>query len=271
MKTSISITDVGTPQMPFVLRGDYKESIDTAASLGFDAVEMHIRNPEKVNVDQIKEYCQNANIKVSSIGTGLSYGLDGLSLMSSDEDNRRAAVSRMMKYIEIAKELDAVIIIGLMKGLISNNGYDACIKILKESMCECLAVAEVNKVTIVFEVINRYESNFLTKIDETIDFVKAFDSKYLKIHIDTYHMNIEEPDLCESICKCKGLLGHVHIADSDRMYPGHAHIPFDKLFKTLEEIGYDGYLAVECLALPDPMECAIKCKQFFEQFIMKGY
>lgn len=265
MKTSISIIDVGTPQMPFVLRGDYKESIKTAASLGFDAVEMHIRNPEKIDVDKIKEYCASANIKVSSIGTGLSYGLDGLSLMSGDEENRQAAVSRMMKYIEIAKELDAVIIIGLMKGFISVDGYDACIKILRESMCECLAVAEINKVTIVFEVINRYESNFLTKIDETTRFVKEFDSEFLKVHIDTYHMNIEEPDLCESIRKCKGLLGHVHIADSDRMYPGHGHIPFDKLLGALREIGYDGYLAVECLSLPDSLECAQKSIDFFKQ------
>jgi sugar phosphate isomerase/epimerase len=266
MKTSISIIDVGTPQMPFVLRGDYKDSIQTASSLGFDAVEMHIRNPEKIDVDQIREYCASANIKVSSIGTGLSYGLDGLSFMSSDEENRRTAVNRMIKYIWIAKELDAVIIIGLMKGLISEEGYDICINRLKESLCECLAQAEINKVTIVLEVINRYESNFLTKIEETTCFVKAFDSKYLKVHIDTYHMNIEEPDLCESIRKCKGLLGHVHIADSDRMYPGHAHIPFDKLFKTLKEIGYDRYLAVECLALPDPLECAKKSAVFLKQF-----
>jgi len=252
--------------MPFILRGDYEKSIKQAAKLGFDAVEMHIRNPNEVDVQKIKQICKDNNIAISSIGTGLGYGLDGLSLTSGNEKIRKAAVKRIKDHIQIAKDLDAVIIIGLMKGLVDESeGYETCIARLKESMTECVKTAEENRALLVFETINRYESNLFVTIDETLKFVKEFDSDYLKVHIDTYHMNIEERDLRKSVLKCKGWLGHVHIADSDRMYPGHAHFPFDALFESLNEIGYDGYLAVECLALPGPDTCARASIKFFNE------
>ena len=265
MKTSISIIKEGTEKMPFVLRGEYDGSIKKAAELGFDAVEMHIRDPKEVDIASLKKSLAENGIAVSSIGTGLGYGMDGLSLTSADENIRRAAIQRIKDHIALGKELDAVIIIGLMKGLVDySEGHSTCLKRLKESMRECVKAAEEAKVLLVFETINRYESNLFVTIDETLDFVKQFGSDYLKVHIDTYHMNIEERDLCKAILKCKGMLGHVHIADSDRMYPGHAHIPFDALFESLNKIGYDGYLAVECLALPDPETCAQKTSEFFK-------
>ena len=264
MKTSISIIKEGTEKMPFVLRGEYEKSIKRAAELGFDAVEMHIRDPKEVNVAGLKKSLAENGIAVSSIGTGLGYGLDGLSLTSPDENIRQDAIKRIKEHISLGKELDAVIIIGLMKGLVDEKeGRAACVQRLKQSMTECIKEAEKEKVLLVFETINRYESNLFVTIDETLEFVKQFNSDYLKVHIDTYHMNIEESDLCEAILRCKGMLGHVHIADSDRMYPGHGHVPFDALFESLYKIGYDGYLAVECLAKPNPDTCAQKTSEFF--------
>ena len=265
MKTSISIIEKGTDKMPFVLRGDYEESIKEAAKLGFDAVEMHIRDPKEVDIEKIIDSCYKNNINVSSVGTGLGYGLDGLSLSSKDEDNRLLAIQRIKDHIALAKELGAIIIIGLMKGLVDySEGASKCLDRLEESMKECVKAAEDAGVLLVFETINRYESNLFVTIDETLDFVKKFNSAYLKVHIDTYHMNIEESNFISSVLKCKGWLGHVHIADSDRMYPGHAHIPFDKVFESLNNIGYEGYLAVECLALPDPHTCAQRTIEFFK-------
>ena len=251
--------------MPFVLRGDYTDSIQKAAQLGFDAVEMHIRDPKEVDIAALKKDLRINNISVSSIGTGLGYGIDGLSLTSPDESTRACAIERIRDHISLAKELDAVVIIGLMKGLVDESeGYDKCVSRLKESMRECIKSAKEANVILVFETINRYESNLFVTIDETLDFVKQFNSPHLKVHIDTYHMNIEERNLCESIMQCKGWLGHVHIADSDRMYPGHAHVPFDALFESLNKIDYKGYLAVECLALPSPEACAQKTSEFFK-------
>ena len=75
-------------------------------------------------------------------------------------------------------------------------------------------------------------------------------------HIDTFHMNIEEQDMNKSILKCGNSLGHVHFSDNDRMYPGHGHIQFENMLDALDQIGYTGYIAIECLANPSPLEAA---------------
>jgi len=69
--------------------------------------------------------------------------------------------------------------------------------------------------------------------------------------IDTFHMNIEEVSIYESIIKAKDYITHVHLADSNRWAPGSGHLDFAKIIKTLEEINYKGYLSAEILPLPD--------------------
>lgn len=263
MKTSISIVDSAGPKVPFVLRGNYYESIKLAKSIGYDAIELHVRDPKNVDAAKIINVCDHEKIAVSSIGTGLSYAIDGLSLMSKDDDIRHKAVLRLKDFISLAESLNAVVIIGLMKGIIQpDENYSTCETRVIDSIMQCMGLAEAKKVIVVLEAINRYESNFLTNIDETLLFVQKFHSDFLKVHIDTFHMNIEEASFKDSIIKCGNLLGHVHVADNDRMYPGHGHIQFGEVLETLDKSRYKGYIAVECLSLPEPFEAATKALSY---------
>ena len=73
--------------------------------------------------------------------------------------------------------------------------------------------------------------------------------------IDTYHMNIEEPDSCGAIRRVAGKLANFHIADSNRCGVGHGHIDFMPIMKALKEVGYDGYIGFEPQAPgPNPFE-----------------
>jgi sugar phosphate isomerase/epimerase len=74
----------------------------------------------------------------------------------------------------------------------------------------------------------------------------------LKLHIDTYHMNIEEDQIGRNILAAGKHIGHVHIADSNRGYPGAGHYNFVETIAALRAVGYQGALAVECLARPTP-------------------
>jgi sugar phosphate isomerase/epimerase len=68
---------------------------------------------------------------------------------------------------------------------------------------------------------------------------------------DLFHMNIEEDDLGESIRRAQGYLAHVHLADSNRAHPGAGHTDFARSFEALRDIGFDGYLAMECAVRGD--------------------
>ena len=82
-------------------------------------------------------------------------------------------------------------------------------------------------------------------------------------------MNIEEPDCAESIQKAGDKVGHIHVADSDRWYPGNAHYDFESTFKALMDIGYMGAVALESFQYPDMETAARRSLEFIQPFCRK--
>ena len=105
---------------------------------------------------------------------------------------------------------------------------------------------------------NRFESDWLHQIEDGVNYLKANDFKRIKLHIDTFHMNIEESDIGAAIRAAKGYIGHVHLADSDRWYPGHGHYDFKETLQALKDIGYTGTLALETSNYPCEDVCGEK-------------
>ncbi|NLU10661.1 MAG: sugar phosphate isomerase/epimerase [Tepidanaerobacter acetatoxydans] len=268
MKLSITIAKEASKNAPIVLRGSYTENIKKAAKMGYDAVEIHVNDPNTLDIGEIQKACEENNIVVSTIGTGMGYGMDGLSFTDPDGTVRDMAVKRIFDHICAAKELDAKVIIGSMRGTIADTNDR---KKYEEYALKCfdkiMNSAEKNNVIILNEAINRYETNFINNIEESLEFIEKINSPYLKLHLDTFHMNIEEQDMVKSILKAGKSLGHFHFADSDRWYPGHGHIDFKSIIKALKDISYDDYIAFECLPLPTPDEAARKGQNYIKVFI----
>jgi len=86
------------------------------------------------------------------------------------------------------------------------------------------------------------------------DLVAAAGSTGVRLLADTYHMSIEEDDLCAALRACAGVLGAVHLSDSNRHQPGTGHVPFGPVLATLAEIGFDGVLSVACRLRGEPGE-----------------
>jgi len=74
--------------------------------------------------------------------------------------------------------------------------------------------------------------------------------------LDTFHMNIEEPDILQSISACGDRIFHFHVADSNRWYPGAGHLDFAGILSRLQSTGYDGFVSGEFMPLPDPLTAA---------------
>ena len=251
---------------PLVFRGPYETMIPKAAGIGYDAMELHIHDSSALNRDALKKLFASNRITLSSIGTGSAYAEEGLSLAGDDADIRARAVQRMREHIVTARDYDAVVIVGLIKGMIRDSrsriDYD---RNLKASLDELLPFAAENGVVLVVEILNRYESDWLNTIDEGLAFLEKYDSEHLKLHIDTYHMNVEESDIGFSIRKAKGKVGHCHIADSDRWYAGHGHYDFRETVEALRDIGYDRALSVESFMYPNPEESARRSLETLKQ------
>ncbi len=253
MKLAVTIVKEAAAQAPLVLRGDYADSIREAAKIGYDAVELHVADPAEVDRRVVRAACEAAGIGMSSIGTGLASVRDGLTLTSREPNVRRRAIDRLQQFILLGSDFGSVVIVGLMKGLVRDSTdrteYDAT---LTEALTECLPMARGSGVTLVLEAMNRYESDILNTIEECVRTIERLDSPNLKLHIDTYHMNIEEDHIERNIVAAGRHIGHVHIADSQRGYPGTGHYDFAETIAALKAVGYEGALAVECLPRPTP-------------------
>jgi sugar phosphate isomerase/epimerase len=268
MITSITGINEASWDTPIVLRGSYERMIADAANIGYDAIELHIRDPFLLDVKKIKRYLNFSRIQWSAIGTGPSYSKDKVYLTHKELEIRRLARNRILRYIEIASEFGATVIIGLIKGQIKDSGNQEKYEdYLVEGLNVCLRRAEQLGVILAMEVIDRYESDYINKVDEGLAFIHKIGSENLKLHLDTFHMNIEETDCADSIMKCKDYIGHVHVADSDRWFLGHGHYNFGATFEALKTIGYEGAVSLESYLYPEPITCATRSLNYLKNWL----
>lgn len=269
MELSITISSVGPKSAPIVLRGDYQQQILKAKSFGYNQVELHIRDPKTLDLAPILEALELNNIRVSTLGTGQAYVDDRLFFSSFEDEVRQAAVQRVKDHIKLAALLGAKVIIGTIKGILPvivlerKRAYGLVVDCLKD----CLDEAERQNVQLSLEAINRYETNFLNTAAETVALIKELGSKRLGLLLDTFHMNIEEASLAETVRKYGKYLTHVHIADSNRWAPGQGHLDFHKLIKELKEVDYQGALGLECLPLPNPETAAQQSLDYMRKLL----
>ena len=271
MKISLTISSPGSRTAPIVFRGDYVEKIVQAAATGYKAVELHIRDPKEVDIKGILRCVERTGVEVSTIGTGRAYGEDRIFFTSLDEQVRDAAVQRIRDQIDFASQVGAGVIIGLIKGNLpaeepqKANARSKAIDCLKA----CADHAQKANVRLLLEAINRYEANFLNTAEETEMFLQEIGSTEVGLHLDTFHMNIEEVSIESTIRKHVGRLMHMHVADSNRWAPGMGHLDFHSILSALREIGYQGYLGLECLPIPDPRRAAEQAIEYLEGILAR--
>ena len=271
MKVSLTISSPGPKSAPILFTGDYAEQIDLAAAIGFGAVELHIRDPKTVDRRSILQSLEKTGMEVSTIGTGRAYGEDKIFFTSSDRQVREAAVQRIKDQVDFASLVGANVIIGLIRGLLPEGEFERATARTYAADClkECADYARKAGVQLPLEAINRYETNFLTTAEETDRFIRGIDSRAVGLHLDTFHMNIEEVSIEETIKRHAGRLIHIHFADSNRWVPGMGHLNFKSILSTLRETGYPGYLGLECLPMPSAQIAAEHAFHYLENLLAK--
>lgn len=265
MKYSIIISLSNTKFGPIVFKGNVADNIIKAAGMGYDGIELAIRDPKVIKIENICNLLDKYKLKVSSIGTGQIYCEEGLSLSDSDKIIRGRAVRRIKKIIDTARHFNASIIIGGARGNVKDlDNFKSELEKAEIRISQCLqellSYSERHSQIILIEPANRYEINIFNRIDEVDSFLNRFKDKLdlerIGILADTFHMNIEEPVIAESFKRYSHLIKHVHFADSNRWSPGYGHINFKIILKVLKNINYDGFISFEILPMPNPYTAA---------------
>jgi sugar phosphate isomerase/epimerase len=237
------------------VRGGWEAAAAHLARLGFDGIELAIRDPAAVDLGRVEAVVREAGLVVPALGTGQAYLKDGLCLSSRDAHLRCRAAERMVAHVRAAARLGSLVIVGLIRGRM-DGGPEATARRFLEGLKPALDEAASAGVRLVIEPINRYETDFLVTVDETRALIETSGAPHLGILADTFHMNIEETTLEGALEAAAPRLWHVHAADSNRLAPGFGHLDFGAIVATLARLGYAGFLSAEILPRPDPEQAA---------------
>lgn len=255
MKYSIVLSTHQTSFAAVAFKGSAADNIRLAAQAGYDGVELAVRDASLVDAGEMKRAAEAEGVVIPAIGTGQVWGEERLSLSAEDPQVRDRAVDRIRRHVELAAELDAVVIIGLVRGVKPEKAdRETAVGWMTENLRRVSDAAEKAGVQIAVEAINRYETDYVNTASQGLELIDRVGSSSLGILLDTFHMNIEERDMAGSIRQVGDRLFHFHVADSNRWYPGNGHIDYVEMLRTLREIGYGGFVSGEFLPLPDGPE-----------------
>jgi sugar phosphate isomerase/epimerase len=266
MKFSIAIGKTTTPTTPLLLEGSFSQSILTARSIGYDAVEIHTPDPEEMDIDELNRTCRECGMSIETIGTGILYGKYKLHLMDQDEERRKQLIERVKSYINIAASLNSRVTIGSIKGNIPAGGdREKYINSLYKSLKSISEYATEKGVIVLLEATNRYENNVLNTAREVYDTIDKNGLKNFKVLLDSFHINIEESDITGCLADAGKYLGYIHFGDNHRRYPGTGSFRFDIFCRGIKDIGYNGVLSAECFPQPDGLTAAKETIKFFRK------
>jgi D-psicose/D-tagatose/L-ribulose 3-epimerase len=214
---------------------------------GFDTAEIPVEALEHINPAKVRAAADKAGIAIGTICACMGTGRD---FRGSPAD--QATASAYVKgLIDQAVILGAHSLIGPLYSVVGRTGahtdeekkahFDLVVKNLKP----LAKYAESKGVILAIEPLNRFETDFLNTVDQGLKLVKAIGSKAVKLHLDTFHMNIEEKNQAAAILKTGNLLGHFHACGSDRGTPGGDHIDWKPIVAALKKVGYKGDVVIE--------------------------
>lgn len=223
---------------------DRHKAIAGAAECGYDLIEIPLLNPHAVDatatVKLLEEYKLMA---VTSLG--LSCETD---ISSTDLDVVARGESLLNEALLVTRDLGAKYMGGVLYSALQKYDYP----ITEAGRNNCAEVlgrlgekAKAMGIAIGLEPVNRYESNVINTAEDAIAMIERSGSDNIVVHLDSYHMNIEENSFCSAIERCGNKLGYFHIGESNRGYLGSGTINFQRIFQSLRENNYMGPLTFE--------------------------
>ncbi|WP_013630217.1 sugar phosphate isomerase/epimerase family protein [Rubinisphaera brasiliensis] len=252
---------------PFVFWDGLEAAFARSAELGFDAVEIFAPGPDAVNRDELNGLVEKHGLNVAAVGTGAGMVKHKLSLTDPSGGQREKARQFVKDMIDFGGPFKAPAIIGSMQGRWGGDmSRDQALGLLAEALNELGEYAAKYDVPLIYEPLNRYETNLITTIADGVSYMKSLSTKNVKLLADLFHMNIEEQDVAAALREGAGYIGHVHFVDSNRRATGLGHTDFAPIAAALKETGYDGYASAEAVPLPDSDTAAVKTIEAFKKY-----
>ncbi len=219
-------------------------AIAKTAEVGYDLIEIPALDPASIDAGFTRKQLGQAGI-----GATCSLGLDADTDISSNErEKERRGQARLEAALAVARDIGATHVCGILESAFQKYAVPTTAEGVKRSVEVLQRVAEVaarSDITLGLEVVNRYESNVLNTASQAVEMCKRIGASNVKVHLDVYHMNIEESDIGQAILDTGEHLGYFHTGDSHRGYMGSGSIDLAGVFRAVVKSGYAGPITFE--------------------------
>jgi len=214
---------------------------------GFATVEIPVEAPEHIDPAKVRDAAKQHGLAIGSVCACMGPGRD----FRGTHAEQRTAMKYCKKLVDQAAVMKCPRLIGPIYSVVGKA--DAVepkqqrveFKLVVKNLKELAKYAAKKNVKLCIEPLNRFETDFLNTCDKGLKLLKAVNKKNVKLHLDTFHMNIEEKDQHDAIVKAGRALGHFHACGSDRGTPGNDHIDWKPIVRALKKIKYKGDVVIE--------------------------
>lgn len=215
--------------------------------LGFDVLEISFENPELVNVSKVHEGLKKNGL--SGIVCGV-FGADR-NLCSPDHHVRENAKKYIRNLIDAAFQLGSPLVCGPMYSAVGKVHLDdeqarsEEWKLAVSGIREMADYAKSKNIKLALEIINRFETDLLNVVSQGLDFIGQVDRENVGLHLDTFHMHLEEKNSADAIREAGSKLFHFHACENDRGVPGSGQVHWNEIAQALRDVDYSGPIVIE--------------------------
>jgi D-psicose/D-tagatose/L-ribulose 3-epimerase len=219
-------------------------AVEKTVAAGYGLLEFSLHDSLNLDRAKTREVLASNGIK-AACSRGLARDAD---ISSDDPQVVKRGAALLQESLQLTHDIGGTVLTGALYSAfgkasqpLSTTGRANVVSVLKD-----LAVdAKPLGVDLGLEICNRYETNVVNTARDCLRLADDIGADNVMIHLDTYHMNIEEKDLASPVFEVGDRLGYVHIGENDRGYLGSGHIDFGAFFAALAEIEYRGPVTFE--------------------------
>ena len=214
---------------------------------GFESVEISLENLTHIDPEYVRTQLVENDLVCGSVTPCLGPDKD----LRGTPEQQRTGVEFMKRVIDQMVPLESNTLVGVVYSTVGRadavppREYRQQWKAVVKNLKEVCRYASDHGRTIALEPVNRFETDFINTCEQGLQMIHDVGSPALKLHLDTFHMNIEEKDPAAAIRKAGGLLGHFHACGCDRGTPGNDHINWKSIAAALRAIDYRGDVVIE--------------------------
>ena len=211
---------------------------------GYGLIEIPALDPASIDAEDTLKVLGEYNMK-AACSLGLTFDAD---INNEDSEIVARGEKRLFDALTVVERLKGNYLGGVLFSALGKYQGPPTTKARDNAVAAIGRLAKAAKekgILLGLEPVNRYESNLLNTGQQALDFIKDTGSDNVKVHLDIYHMNIEEQDLVSPVIACGDKLGYVHIGASHRGPLGTGNIDFDSFFGALHKINYKGTITFE--------------------------